>query len=60
MTAPRPHPQPHGRQPDEPELIRTALRLAYIRVAEEEAQRRLRRPLTNEELRTRLRLYPGD
>ena len=42
MTAPRQHPQPPGRQPDEPELIRTALRLAFICAAEEEAHRRLR------------------
>jgi hypothetical protein len=41
-------------------LIRTALRLAFIRVAEEESHRRLRRPLTNDELRTMLRQYPGD
>jgi hypothetical protein len=60
VAAPRQHPQPHGRQPNEPELIRTALRLAFIRVAEDEAQRRLRRPLTNDELRTKLRQYPGD
>jgi hypothetical protein len=41
-------------------ILRIAARLDYLRRAEDDAQRRLRRPPTAAELDLLLRRYPGD
>lgn len=41
-------------------ILRIAARLEYLRRVEDDARRRLRRPLTASELEVALRRYPGE